>query len=192
MITAEEAWKRAAQIIARIKVGEEPVPGSMTAMLAEGPTVGKMAERYPDEHVAVRCKPKTESNNRSVVTKHIVPKLDQRLAPAVGAREVTELHHWLCAIPRIACTVIKLLSRVCNLAEERRQITEMIDPRRLVVTNRVRMHERFLSEVEFRWLVGCRMRRRPARGDSVNVVAAIRLLPLAGCRTSEFLNLRWN
>lgn len=76
VITAEEAWRRAAHIVARIKVGEEPVPGSMTAMLAEGPTVGKMAERYPVEYVALRCKPKTESNNRSVVTKHIVPKLD--------------------------------------------------------------------------------------------------------------------
>ena len=57
--------------------------------LAQGPTVGELAERYLDEHVAVRCKPKTESLYRLVVAKHILPELGKRPALAVGHKEVS-------------------------------------------------------------------------------------------------------
>ena len=39
VITAEEARRRAALIVARIKAGEDPVPEPMAAKLLEGPTV---------------------------------------------------------------------------------------------------------------------------------------------------------
>ena len=66
VLTAEEARRRAALIIARIKAGEEPVAEPMAVKLAEGPTVAEIAERYLEEHVAVRCKPKTVSMYRLV------------------------------------------------------------------------------------------------------------------------------
>ena len=47
------------QIIARVKAGEDPVPEPLSVRLAEGPTAAALAERYLEEHVAVRCKPKT-------------------------------------------------------------------------------------------------------------------------------------
>ncbi len=77
VITAEEARRRAALIIARIKAGEEPVPEPMALRLADGPTVGELAVRYLDEHVAVRCKPKTVAMYRLIIEKHIVPDGDR-------------------------------------------------------------------------------------------------------------------
>ena len=59
VLTAEEARRRAALIVSRIKAGEEPVPEPLAARLADGPTVGELAAVYLDEHVAARCKPKT-------------------------------------------------------------------------------------------------------------------------------------
>ena len=54
VISADQARRRAALIIARIKAGEEPVPAPMTPR--NGPTVAELAARYLEEHVAVRCK----------------------------------------------------------------------------------------------------------------------------------------
>ena len=90
VISAEEARRRAALIISRIKAGEDPIQEPMVVKLAEGPTVGELAERYLEEHVAVRCKPKTESMYRLIVAKHILPKLGKRPALTVGHKEVTD------------------------------------------------------------------------------------------------------
>ena len=64
VITADEARRRAALIVSRIKAGEEAIPEPMAAQPAGGPTVGELAERYLEKHVAVRCKPTTESMYR--------------------------------------------------------------------------------------------------------------------------------
>ncbi len=66
VINADEARKRAAHIIARIKAGEEAVPKPMKPV--GGPTVNEVCARYLAEYVAVRCKPATAALYRSVIT----------------------------------------------------------------------------------------------------------------------------
>ena len=183
---------RAALIIARIKAGEEPVPEPMAVKLAEGPTVAEIAERYLEEHVAVRCKPKTASMYRLVVEKYIVPRLGKRPARAVGHKEVTELHHALSAKPIMANHVVDTLSRIYNAAEDRGQIPEASNPCRLVVKYRERKRERFLTEEEFRRLGRVLDESETCKGVSVHAVAAMRLLLLTGCRKGEILNLLWD
>ena len=192
VITAEEARRRAALIVSRIKAGEEAIPEPMAVKLAEGPTVGELSERYLDEHVAVRCKAKTESLYRLVVAKHILPALGSRPALAIGHKEVTELHHALSSKPVMANHVIDLLSRIYNLAEDRGQIPEMSNPCRLVAKNRERKRERFLTDEEFRRLGRVLDEAETCKGVSVHAVAAMRLLLLTGCRKGEILNLRWD
>ena len=46
VITAEEARRRAASIVARIKAGKEPVPEPMAVKLTNGPTVVDLATVY--------------------------------------------------------------------------------------------------------------------------------------------------
>ena len=192
VLTAEEARRRAALIIARIKAGEEPVPEPMAVKLAEGPTVAEIAERYLEEHVAVRCKPKTASMYRLVVEKYIVPRLGKRPALAVGHKEVTELHHALSAKPIMANHVVDTLSRIYNAAEDRGQIPEASNPCRLVVKYRERKRERFLTDEEFRRLGRVLDESETCNGVSVHAVAAMRLLLLTGCRKGEILNLLWD
>ena len=64
VITPEEARRRAGLILLRIKAGQEPVPEPLAATLASGPTVSDLARHYLEDHVAVRCKAKTEENWR--------------------------------------------------------------------------------------------------------------------------------
>ena len=192
VISAEEARRRAALIISRIKAGEDPVPEPLAVTLADGPTVAELARRYLEDHVAVRCKPKTEESYRLVVGKHIVPALGRMPALAVDHARVTELHHGLRATPVMANHVVDTLSRIYNAAEDKGLIPEASNPCRLVVKNRERARERFLTDEEFRRLGRVLDEAETRRGVSVHAVAAIRLLLLTGCRKGEILSLRWS
>ena len=135
IVTAEEARRRAALIIARIKAGEEPL--------------------------------------------------------AVDHRRVTELHHLMRGTPSMANRTVEALSRIWNWAEDRGELPEASNPCRVVVKNRERGRERFLSEEEFRRLGRALAEAETGNGMSVHAVAAIRLLLLTGLRRNEVLALRW-
>ena len=192
VITAEEARRRAAMIVARIKAGEDPVPDPMAARAAAGPTVGELARYWLDEHVAVRCKAKTAYVYRLVVEKHILPALGRTPALALGHAQVTELHHGLRERPVTANRAVDVLSRIYNAAEDRGRIPEGSNPCRLVVKFRERARERFLTDEEFRRLGRVLDEAQTRRGVSVHEVAAIRRRLLTGCRKGEILSLRWD
>ena len=192
VISAEEARRRAALIIARIKAGEEAVPESLAARRAEGPTVAELARRWLDDHVAVRCKAKTAEGYRQVVEKHIVPALGSMPALTVGHGDVTELHQSLRNTPVMANRAVDLLSRIYNVARDRGLIPEGGNPCRRVAKNRERRRERFLTDEELRRLGRVLDETETRKGVSAHTVAAIRLLLLTGCRKGEIMNLRWN
>ena len=74
VISADQARRRAASMIARIKAGEEPAP-KRSARREARLTVAELAGRYFREHVEVRCKPSSARSTRQVVDKHILPAL---------------------------------------------------------------------------------------------------------------------
>ena len=191
VITAEEARRRAALIISRIKAGEEPLAEPIMVRPVGGPTVEALARRYLEDHVALRCKPPTESVYRLIVDKYIVPRLGKRPALAVGLAEVTELHHSLSVKPTMANQVVDTLSRIYNVAEDRGRIPEGSNPCRKVVKFRERKRERFPTKEELRRLGRELDQAETCAGVSVHALAAIRLLLLTGCRKGEILNLRW-
>ena len=192
VITAEEARRRAALIVARIKAGEDPVPEPLAAKLAQGPTVAELARRWLGEHVAVRCKPRTAYTYRLTVEKHIVPALGRMPALAVGHADVTALHHGLRKTPFMANRAVDTLSRIYNAAGDRGLIPEAANPCRRVAKYRERARERFLTDAEFRRLGRVLDEAGSRKGVSAHAVAAIRLLLLTGCRKGEILNLRWS
>ena len=191
VITPEEARRRAALIIARIKAGEEPVPEPLVAKLAKGPTVADLATGYLEDHVAVRCRPRTAEFYRLVVNKYLVPKLGKQPALAIDHAKVTELHHSLQDKPVMANKVVETLSRIYNAAEDKGLIPEASNPCRLVVKFKERKRERFLTPDEFKRLGEALDEATSCRRLSVYSVAAIRLLLLTGCRKREILDLRW-
>ena len=191
VISAEQARRRAALVIARIKAGEEPTPEPRARRLANGPTVAALAARYLEEHVAVRCKPRTRVMYRLVVDKYILPEFGQLSALAVGQAQVAELHYKLRETPHIANHVVDTLSRIFNRAEDWGAVPEGSNPCRFQVKYKQRSRERFLTEEEFRRLGRVLSEAETCRGVSVHAVAAVRLLMLTGCRRNEILTLRW-
>ena len=191
VINADEARRRAALAIARVKAGEEPAPGPGAARLANRPTVAEFVARYLEEHVAVRCKPKTAKTIRSVIRRHIVPALGGFPLASVGRTRVAELHQRLYRTPSMANTAVKTLSHMYVLAEGWGAVPEGTNPCRSVIKYPARRRERFLTDAEFERLGRVLDEAGIRGGASPGAVAAIRLLMLTGCRKNEILTLRW-
>ena len=190
VIHAEEARKRAALVIARIKAGEEAVPKPRTP--ACGPTVAELARRYLDEYVSVRCKPRTVKTVRSVVCRHIVPALGKMPLASVERAHVAEMHQRLSATPAVANQAVRALSAMYKLAESWELVPDgLSNPCRAIAEYPGRRRERFLTEAEFMRLGKTLDQVEAEGGASKSAVAAIRLLMLTGCRKSEILGLRW-
>ena len=192
VITAEEARRRAALIVARIKAGEEPVPEPMAVTLANGPTVADLAAVYLDQVVAVRLKPASAKAYRGVIEKHILPALGRKPALSLDHAAVAALHHGLAETPAMANRAVEMLFRIYRAAEERELIPEGSNPCRQVAMNRQRRHERFLTDEEFRRLGRVLDEAERSEGAMAHAAMAIRLLLLTGCRKNEILSLRWD
>ena len=189
VISADQARRRAALIIARIKAGEAPIAAPMAPRT--GPTVAALAERYLREHVAVRCKPSTERSCRRVIANHILPELGKLPLAAVEREHVTEMHYKLSGVPAMANRAVSNLSRMFNQAEAWGLAPEGGNPCRFVVKYKERKRERFLTEGEFRRLGRVLAKAAAEGGVSALAAVVIRLLMLTGCRINEILTLRW-
>ena len=139
----------------------------------------------------MRCRPNTAELYRTAVEKHLIPRLGKQPALAVDHARVTELHHALRDRPVMANTVVETLSRIYNAAEDDGLIPEASNPCGLVVKNRERKRERYLTPEEFERLGLALDEVLTCRRVSPYSVAAIRLLMLTGCRKREILDLRW-
>ena len=192
VLTPEEARRRAALIVARVKAGEYQTPLPNASRPDPGPTVADLAERYWVEHLEIRCKPKTRKAARTAIQKHILPALGTVPLMEVERQQLMALHGSLSETPAMANFVVGVISRMFTMAEAWGMAPDGANPCREIVKYRVRSRERFLTDGEFRRL-GEELAGAVAEGKvSVQAAAAIRLLMLTGCRCNEILTLKWN
>ena len=187
-LSADQARKEAARIIARIKAGE-------SAPLAEpsaAPTVAGLAERYQREYVAMHCKPLTVSHYGLMLRKHIVPGLGELLVAEVERKHIMAFQYGLRDMPTVANRAVEILVKMFNLADAWGWRPSGRNPCRFVRRYKVeKHHERFLTPEEL-YRLGRALEAAPAeRLASTHAAAAIRLLVLTGCRRNEVLGLRW-
>ena len=189
VIGADEARRRAALVIARVRAGDDPT--GRPARKPQGPALAALAERYLREHVAVRCKPSTAAQYRLAIERYIVPALGDMAVSEIGRSHVADLQHALRDRPAMANLVVATLSRLIDRAQAWGAVRETANPCRTAQKYRVRRRERFLTDAEFRRL-GSALDELEATGRlSPHAAAAIRLLMLTGCRRNEILTLRW-
>ena len=184
----EQARKRAAEAIDRIKRGEDPLPPAPEPerMMAD------IAELYMRDYVPAHCKASSAEVYRRALANHILPALGEMQVGAVGCEHVTKLHYAMRGEPHAANAVLKIVGKMLSLAVEWGLREAGPNPCRAVRKYRTRPRERFLTDPEY-----CRLGRAldmlEARGKvSRHAAAAIRLLVLTGCRSNEVLELRWD
>ena len=193
-ITATQARLRAAQVIDRIKRGEDP---SVLPPQA-GTTIADLAERYMSAHVAQNCNAHTASIYRGSLDNHILPALGMMPLAMVERSHVAALHYNLRETPRAANRALSVLSKMFTLAAAWGLVADGTNPCRAVRKYREKKRERFLSRDEYRRLgtVLAEADAEAAAGRdgavSPYAIAALRLLMLTGCRLNEILTLRWD
>ena len=187
-ITPVQARKKAAEVIDRIKRGEEPFPEPPPPE----PTVADLAERFMEAHVKINCKPSSAMHYRRTLDNHILPALGSTAVRAVERTHVAQLHHSLRDRPVAANRTVDILSKMLSLAEAWEMRPAGSNPCRSVRRYREEARERFLTADEVRRL-GRALAEEEARGGaSVHAAAAVRLLMLTGCRVNEVLCLKWD
>ena len=193
-LTATQARLRAAQVIDRIKRGEEPNPPPAQA----GVTVADLAERYLSAHVAVNCNAHTAGIYRGSLENHILPALGMMPLVMVETAHVATLHYRLRETPRAANRALAVLSKMFSLAAAWGLVADGTNPCRGVRKYKEKKRERFLIRDEYRRL-GWVLAEAEAEAEagiegavSPYAIAALRLLMLTGCRLNEILTLRWD
>ena len=189
--TAEHARREAGRLIASIKGGGTPRRPGADAASVSGPTIAQLAERYMNEHVAVRCKPTTERAYRYILDKHLLPEFGRLRLGEITPGRAAGLHYRLRGTPIIANQVIDLLSRLFNRAAALDNAPTTGNPCRFIKRYPSRSRERFLSEQEFERLGAVLNELASAGRTWASACTALRLLMLTGCRRNEILTLRW-
>ncbi|MCY3732072.1 MAG: tyrosine-type recombinase/integrase [Rhodospirillaceae bacterium] len=187
-LSPEQARKRAAEVIDRIKRGLSPFPAPAQPEL----TVAGLAERYLTGHVAVNCRAATLATYRYVIEAHILPELGELPIGEVDRSRVARFHYRRRATPQAANTAVRILSRMFSMAETWELIGPGCNPCRAVRPYKAVRRERFLTPEEYRGL-GRVLKAAESDGSaSPSAIAALRLLMLTGCRRNEIVRLRWD
>ena len=188
-ITAEQARRRAAAAIDRIKSGLEPL-ADVSGAKSE-PTVKDLAERFLEQHVAVRCKASTARRYRQVIENQILPSLGRLPVAAVRRKHVVALHYDLRHTPNAANKARQTLSTMFSLARDWGLRSDGANPCRGVRVYRERHRERFVNGEEYGRIGRVLDEAEANRSPRPAAVAAIRLLILTGCRSREMQTLKW-
>ena len=187
-MTTEDARRKAAEIVDRIRRGEDPVPPPPV----KEPTVADLAERYMTAHVKVNCRPGTAALFGRLLRRHILPELGGLRLSEVDRSHVSALHYRLRGTPTQANHAVSVFSKMFKLAVAWGMTPARPNPCRSVKCYRQRGRERFLSADEYARLGRVLFEAETEGPRMAAAVAAIRLLLLTGCRRNEIVTLRWD
>jgi integrase len=217
-VTPDEARTQAREILARVRLGEDPA--GERAIRRDAPTLAAFAEQFLEEYaVAPTIKPTTRRLYTGNLRKLVVPALGSLKLDAVTGPDIARLHRKLGKTkPTAANNMLVTLSSLYRYADEIGLVAKGLNP----VKNATNRHkserkERFLTMEEMKRLAdalrnveqnGLDWRLTPgldpsrakhrAKAETQKievspfVLAAIRLLLFTGCRLGEVMNLKWS
>ncbi len=188
-LTLDQARRQARQLLASVGSGADPVSERKTAR--EAPTMNDLLDRYISDHLEAHNKARTQEEFKRIVRKHIRPAMGAMKAAGVTRQDVAKLHRALGDTPRMANTVLSVLSKMFNLAEVWGMRPDGSNPVRLIKRYPENRRERFCTDSELGLLGVALAQAEQQQAEPQSVLDAIRLLALTGCRLSEIIRLRW-
>jgi len=188
-LTAEEARKLAVQRLGEVAHGTDPSEERQRRFRA--PTMSALCDRFMEEHVQLRCKPRTAGDYGGAIDRLIRPNLGAFKVADVRRVDIADLHHKLRDTPHQANRVVAVLSKMFNLAELWGLRPDGSNPCRLVPKFREERRERYLTQPELVRLGDVLADAQENGSEGLFAIAAYRLLLLTGCRLSEIQTLRW-
>ena len=213
-VTAEQARRKATEILGQVATGGDPAFERQQASQA-ALTFGDACDRFLRQHVSAKRKPGTHGLYNHIIEKKLKPQLGIRNILKVSRQDVVQLHYSMKATPVIANRAIAVLATMYSWCGRVGLIDETVNPAKGIEKFRETSKERYLSRAEMGRLgralaeaetTGFEYAFDPTKPKSKHgakpgerrvvqspqAVAAIRLLILTGCRVGEVLNLRWS
>jgi integrase len=188
-MTPDEARKHARELLVAVDKGSDP--SAQHAAYRRTPTVRALCDRFLSEHVQHRCKPSTQREYRRSIDLFICPRFGGFKVSDVKRADISQLHHDMAHIPYQANRTLGVLSKLFNLAELWELRPDGSNPCRHVQKYKEEKRERQLGTEEFARLGQVLTDAEATGSEPKQVIAAIRLLLLTGCRLSEIQRLRW-
>lgn len=189
VITPDQARTRAIAIISEVRSGKDPAAdrdAERKALL-----VSELAQRFDEQHIAIRIKESTAREYRRNLRRFILPAIGRMKVTEVTRADIAKFHHDLRHIPYQANRCLEIISKMFNLAEVWGFRADGSNPRRHLQKYLEKKRERYLSPAELK-RVGEVLREVEAEGrELASAVLAIRLLIYTGCRLSEITKLKW-
>ena len=189
VMTPDEARQKARELLADVGKGNDPAQAIQNRRRSEN--LATLCERFLNDHVAHRCKPKTAYDYRRTIESTIVPRVGTLKVPEITRPDIARLHHALRETPYQANRALAVLSKIFNLAEAWGLRPDGSNPCRHIKKYKENRRERFLSPEELKRLGDVLDAAWKDRTESPHVLAAFALLILTGCRLGEIQTLKW-
>ncbi|MEI8396203.1 MAG: tyrosine-type recombinase/integrase [Rhodospirillaceae bacterium] len=190
ILTVDQARTQAITALASVRQGADPAGERQTQRHAL--TVADLADRFAEEHMALRIKASTAKEYRRNLDRFILPALGRLKIAEVTRPDIARFHHDLRHIPYQANRCLEIVSKMFNLAELWGFRPDGSNPRRHLKKYPEEKRERFLSTTELK-RIGEVLREMESEGiEMSSATAALMLLMLTGCRLSEIMTLKWD
>jgi integrase len=189
-ITCNQARSIALEWKAIIANGGDPSSDKQGSRLA--PDVYQLCNRYMTDYATGRKKASSLRNDAQMIERFIQPAIGRRKATSITNEDITKLHNSLRKTPYQANRLLALLSKMFSLAEAWGIRPQGTNPTQFVEKFPEEKRQRYLSEDELESLGAVLDAAETDQSELPQVIAAIRLLLLTGCRLNEILTLKWS
>lgn len=189
IIKCEQARDKAQHWLTIVNQGGDPSLDKQTER--KNIILSELATRYLEQHAEPKKKPKSVRSDKISLRLYILPAIGKISVSALTVKDVTDLHHALRTKPITANRCIALLSKMLNLAEKWGIRADAGALCRHIEKYEEKKRDRFLGIEEITRLGQVLAEEEIAGRETPNILAAIRMLILTGCRLSEILTLRW-
>ncbi len=187
-LTCDQARDIAEDWAAEVKRGNDPSLARQKKRKA--PTLAKFAETYDKEHIS-KLKPNGQKERRRIWKRYLIPALGNTKLSTISKADAIQLHNSLRDTPYMANRVLETLRHALQKADQwgKSEIPE--NPCSGIERFKEHERERFLNKEEIT-LLGEVLNQCEMEGSELpNVILALRLLILTGCRRNEILELQW-
>jgi integrase len=194
-ITFEQARRRAEELLASVRLGNDPLNDREAQRAADkkekdATTVAGLVSEYLAQHVAKKRKGSTRAGYEDLATRLIIPALGKIKAADLDRPRVAKFHLDLSETPYQANRALAVISAAYEWGGKFGYVIEGFNPARGVDKHKEERRERFLTTQEIESL-GAALASAEKR-FGIYAAAAVRLLLLTGARTGEILTATWD
>jgi integrase len=154
-------------------------------------TLGAFAERWLDEYVRPKLKPRTASDYEKLVEQKIKPALGHLILARVAKDDILKFHATMKATPRRANYTVRTVGALMTYAEDCRLRPQQTNPTRRIKMYPERRRERFMDEAEIGRAAEAITGAEREGVIGPHAAAGLRLALLTGARSGEITAIRW-